>query len=155
MLQSSVETALTAIRKEVISSKVQGDKQSQIHLLLNNQDYENFDKKLLQELFTKNKQERAKKILQEIKLYEKEVNKAFNELLVKEPFTIKSNNTFINTSINTNLSILNNALFSMQYNKKALDCHRELLCKSLIDYRTISSSHTSKDELGCAIVMLK
>lgn len=43
----------------------------------------------------------------------------------------------------------------MQYNKKALDCHRELLCKSLIDYRTISSSHTSKDELVCAIFMLK
>lgn len=126
LLTNSINNVLTIIRKELIISKIKSERELQINALLNSKELQNFDKKLLQKLFTKSKNEHSNKILNDIKLFEKKANSEFVKLIAKEPFTTETNNELVNTSVNMVLSNINNTLISTKYEKKANDIFSKL-----------------------------
>lgn len=117
--KTSVENALTILRKNLLLMKASEEKQKQASILMKNEDLKNFDKSLLSVLFSQNKKEKTIAIIKDIKLFEKEANELFNQIIIKEPFTIKDNNESVNNSINVILSLINNILFSAEYNNQA------------------------------------
>lgn len=117
--RSSIENVLSVLRKSILSTKANEEKQKQASIFIKDEALRSFDKNLLKELFLNNKKERVDAILKDIKLFEKEASKLFNQMIITEPFTINNNNENVNNSINIILSLINNILFNTADSHKA------------------------------------
>jgi len=115
----SIDSALKTLRKQVIILKSKEAKNKSAADFVANQDLKNFDNEFVKKLFEQNSNERAIDIINDIKLFEKEAEKVFSQMIIHNPFTSKNKNEKINENLSIIFTLVNNRLESIDKEKEA------------------------------------
>ena len=82
-----VLNTLSFVRKNIISLKIKIEKEKQSNNLEFNNEFKNFDKTLATELFVNNSNEKAKNVINNIKVFEQAAEKLFSQMIEQNPFS--------------------------------------------------------------------
>ncbi len=104
-----VLNTLSFVRKNIISLKIKIEKEKQSNNLEFNNEFKNFDKTLATELFVNNSNEKAKNVINNIKVFEQAAEKLFSQMIEQNPFS-SSNNRNVNEKLNIVFSLIDESL---------------------------------------------